>query len=79
MTLACISLVNTRVLSHTPFSLTRANNVGTLVLPTGISGQAYDYTRLSEVVDSWLPSTLQPPWQSHRKHNEAIRFGERSL
>lgn len=46
MTLACISLVNTRVLSHTPFSLARANNVGTLVLPTGISGQAYDYTTL---------------------------------
>lgn len=74
----CTNVITTHKLTHT-HTHPHTDNVSTLVLPNGISGQAYDYTQLSEVVSRWLPSAPQPMWQSYRKHNEAIRFAERSL
>lgn len=66
VTLGCTNVINAHILTHT---LSRTGI--TLVLPNRISGQAYDYTQLSEVI--------LPTWQSYRKHNEAIKFGERSF
>lgn len=78
--MGCTNVINTRILPHTSLYVTLPDNVSTLVLPNRISGQACDYTQLSEVVARWLSASApQPPWQSYRKHNEAIRFGERSL